>query len=96
MAKHVQQFTHKGWFGICPIYIADIETDCPALTPRVENWFFETLFWISHYMFVVVFAVADFFSHLMHSNWRMGFPICVTGELLVPYLYEYDDAENPR
>lgn len=27
-------FTHKGWFGLCPVYIGDINTEGPCLDPR--------------------------------------------------------------
>ncbi len=30
------QYTHKGWFGICPIYIGKLHSDAPAVAPRWE------------------------------------------------------------
>jgi hypothetical protein len=86
---HTERFTHQGWFGICPIYIRDIETDEPGITPRLDNGFFEFLFWTSHYGFLTFFTVVDFLA----PSWHPGFPIMVTGELLVPYTYEWNDDE---
>jgi hypothetical protein len=85
--KKTEKFTHKGWFGICPVYLADLETDCPNLTPRADDWFHLGLYYVSHYAFIAFFTVAD----TINPSWQPGFPIVVTGELVVPYLYEYDD-----
>lgn len=93
--KHVQLFTHKGWFGLCPVYAADLGTDCPHLTPRVENTFFEVLFTISHWAFLAYFAFMDICASLINREYDGGFPIFVTGELLVPYRYEYEEDEDP-
>lgn len=87
--KKVQLFTHEGWFGICPVYVADIESDAPHLTPRVENWFYESLFWVSHGAFMAFFTVTDF----LFPAWQVGYPIFLTGELLVPHRYEYEENE---
>ena len=27
-------FTHKAWFGWCPVYLADPHTEAPSITPR--------------------------------------------------------------
>ena len=27
-------FTHKGWFGLCPVYIGDINSEGPMLSAR--------------------------------------------------------------
>ncbi|WP_374342606.1 hypothetical protein [Azonexus sp.] len=34
------QHTHKGWFLLCPIYLADVESDGPQIEPRryVPAW----------------------------------------------------------
>lgn len=87
--KRVETFTHEGWFGICPIYANNLDTDCPGITPRGENGFYEFLFFTSHYAFMAFFTVAD----VLAPAWQPGFPIVVTGELLVPHRYEWDDNE---
>lgn len=92
--KHTQLFTHTAWFGVCPVYVADLDTDCPHMTPRTENWFFNSLFFVSHWAFVAYFVVADIVATLVKSDYEPGFPIVVTGELLVPYRYEYEEDED--
>lgn len=41
-------FTHEGWFILCPVYIAEIDTDNPILLAKCKwlNWWFtlQTLF----------------------------------------------------
>lgn len=87
--KKTERFTHAGWFGICPIYISDLDKDIPGLTPRPQNWFTELLFIVSHYGFMAFFTVAD----VINPSWNPGFPIVVTEELLVPFDYEYEEDE---
>lgn len=89
MATRVESFTHKGWFGICPVYVGDLETDCPNVTPRWENWVTTALFLVSHYSFMAFFTVAD----IVNPDWQPGFPLLITEELLVKHLYEYEDDE---
>ena len=34
--------THTAWFWLCPIYLAEIESDAPVPIPRyVPGWWFE-------------------------------------------------------
>lgn len=82
-----ETFTHRGWFGICPVYIGDLDTEIPCLTPLHDNVFFETLFVLSHYGFMAFFTVAD----IINPSWQPGFPIVVTEELLVPHRHEYEE-----
>jgi hypothetical protein len=30
------QYSHRGWFGICPIYLGNLHSDAPAVAPRWE------------------------------------------------------------
>lgn len=30
----VVNFTHYGWFGFCPVLLAELETGCPVIEPR--------------------------------------------------------------
>lgn len=65
-------FTHKGWFRLCPIYIADAETDSPRIEPRIPftGWLIE--------------ASASIFE-LLNAE---AFPIMFTGELRPPKMIE--------
>lgn len=31
----ITQLTHKGWLGLCPVYIGDLCSECPLLVPRL-------------------------------------------------------------
>lgn len=62
-------FTHKGWLGLCPVYIADLESDCPTLEPR--HWVFEPLLDFSTLMF-------QFLGQFVEEP---AFPLRITGEL---------------
>ena len=85
-----QVFTHTGWFGICPVYLANLEAEAVSMTPRKDDTLHEALFHITLWTFHAFFAVVD----VLVPSWQPGYPIQVTGVLLVPYTYEYDDAQN--
>lgn len=79
---------HRGWFGICPVHIGDIESDCPFLIER--HWAFQPLFVISEFMFAATAAVAS----LLDDDFEPMRPIRVTGELAEPIVHdlEFEDA----
>jgi hypothetical protein len=85
----VELFTHKGWFGICPVYIGDLDTDAPRLTPRLDNAFGEFLFGVSHGAHKLAFTVID----ALCPKCDPGFLLLVTEQLLVPYRYEFEKDE---
>lgn len=68
-------FTHKGWFGLCPVYIADAETDSPLLEPR-----FPMTDWLIH----LSAAIFDLLA-------AEAFPIMFTGKLNPPKMIEVED-----
>jgi hypothetical protein len=39
------KWTHKGWFGFCPVYLADDGDGGLMLTPR--RWWFNPLYYLS-------------------------------------------------
>jgi len=70
-------FTHRGWFGVCPIYLDGLG-DGPVLAPR--HWIFEPLLWISE----AAFALANFWLSATDPEFEPGFPIRVTGLIVRP------------
>lgn len=42
------EYTHKGWFLFCPIWIADWDSEVPAVAPRYK---LEPLFWLAKQFF---------------------------------------------
>lgn len=58
-------FTHKGWFGLCPVYMADVETESIRLEPRLPltSW---------------LINLSAFLYNLFGAE---AFPITLTGEM---------------
>lgn len=71
-------FTHKGWFGVCPVYFAGLETGAPLVHPR--HRLFTPLMLLSELLFWVGFRVCEAVSPDFEPNW----PLKVTGELNPP------------
>lgn len=42
------EYTHKGWFLFCPIWIANWQSDCPDVTPRYH---LQPLLWLAMLFF---------------------------------------------
>lgn len=60
----IVMFTHKGWFGLCPVYMAEVETESPRIEPRLP-----LTGWLIH-------LSAAIYSLLGAQSW----PIMFTGE----------------
>lgn len=69
------RLTHKGWFGICPVYIGGLESGVPALFER--STLFVPLFDVSEFLFGICVAVLQWFK----PEYEPAFPIYITGEL---------------
>jgi len=67
-------FTHKGWFGFCPVYMADVETDSIRLEPRIPF-----TGWLIH----LSAAIFD----LLNAE---AFPIKFAGQLKPPKMIAVD------
>lgn len=70
-------YTHKGWVGLCPVYIADIDTEMPDLTSRIPftDWFLE----LNLSAFDLIADAMEFFGAE-----PQGYPIQITGVLSTP------------
>ena len=44
------EYTHKGWFLFCPIWIADWDSEVPVVAPRYT---LEPLFWLADQFFLL-------------------------------------------
>lgn len=67
--------THKGWFGVCPVYIGGLESDAPFLVER--HWSALPLMVLSEAMFAGLIAVKT----AADPEWEPAWPIRVTGEI---------------
>ena len=69
------KYTHKGWFGFCPIFLANTFSDSPDVTSRTE-WLMPVLkfnIWLQE------LAIAA--CTLMDPDWEPTWKIRLTGEL---------------
>jgi hypothetical protein len=73
-------FTHKGWFGLCPVYFSGIESEGPVIDPRRE--------WMNPLMGFseILFAAYIFVRTMIDVTYEPGWPLLVTGELDQPIM----------
>lgn len=69
------KLTHKGWFGICPVYFADLETDAPLVVER--HWIFVPLMLLSEAIFYLAFTAWGMIDPDFEPQW----PLKITGKL---------------
>lgn len=67
----VVHLTRKGWFGFCPVYMSNPDTESPYVVPRIPytDWALPVM----AYMFCFMAWVGCI------EDW--GFPIRITGEV---------------
>ncbi len=68
-------FTHKGWLGPCPIYISNIDSDCPMVHPR--HWVFIPLAWATEMFYLGYFETRRLINWDYEPRWK----ITVTGRI---------------
>lgn len=69
------KYTHKGWFGICPIYIANMHSECPQLIER--SFIFWPLLFISEAGFRLLMVMHS----LVDPDYIPAWPVLITGEI---------------
>lgn len=77
MTTRTITYTHKGWFGVCPVHYANLHTEAPIVEPR--HWLFDPLMWVSELVFGLVFLALD-----VAGRDNPGWPLKVTGSLTPP------------
>ena len=70
-------YTHKGWFGICPIYLGDIEGECNVTA--MHDWL-EWLMDVSEVLMGLAISVRCW----LNPEYEPMFAMRVTGELESP------------
>lgn len=82
------EFTHYGWFGICPVIYADLETEQPRVEPRWD-------------ILAFLFIASEFMQHKymevrsrLDSDCEPNFVLSVSGEFKSPYVREFDIRED--
>ena len=73
-------YTHKGWFGLCPVYIESPYSDEPGMEARYPytDWLMTLSVWI--------YSVCFRLFEVDNPMW----PMRVTGELEDPIVVEYE------
>ena len=70
----MKTYTHKGWFGFCPIYLRNTFTDNPHICPRAK--------WLMPVMRfnIVLQQLAIGACMMVNSDWVPVWKIRLTGE----------------
>jgi hypothetical protein len=70
-----KEFTHVGWFGFCPVYIADVDSDGPTIIERngIPQWWFE-----ANELFL---GACIWICSALNSEYKPNWPIQITGEI---------------
>lgn len=82
--------THKGWFGLCPVYIGSPESEEPLLVPRIPltDWLMDFSDW--------AYRMTGRCMEILAPEWEWpGYPIAITGRLAAPRVIETEDGEEP-
>ena len=74
-------FTHRGWFGICPVYLGGLDTEGPVVDPR--HWTLTPLMMLSEAVYWVVFRCCE----AMNPAFEASFPLRITGKLDPPIIH---------
>lgn len=89
MALVKYTYTHKGWVGICPVYISDISNGNLMVDAR---WWW--LDWL-HSLSVAVYGVLNQMALLVDPDFEPSIPVTVGMKLVKPVTMEFweDDDE---
>lgn len=82
------EFTHYGWFGICPAIYSDLDSEQPRVEPRWR--FLAFLFIASEFM---QHAYMDIRSKL-DGDYEPEFILVVSGEFKNPLVREFEIYEE--
>lgn len=69
--------THHGWFGVCPVYLGDLDTEAPAIAERHPA--LHPLMLLSEALCAVAFWCIS-----VMGREPPGWPLLVTGQLESP------------
>lgn len=79
------EFTHYGWFGLCPVILANIDTDCPTIEARWAflDWFFTFSEFLQN-TYIDLRTKID-------AGYEPYFSITVSGKFKETVIIEYED-----
>lgn len=79
------EFTHKGWFGLCPVYMSKPFSGCPEIEPIYP--FTDWLMDFSAFVYGLCFKMAGALNPEFEPLW----PFTRITELKEPIQAEYED-----
>lgn len=81
--KQTIEFTHYGYFGICPVMFADLESGAPHIEPRFK------LGWL---MDISESLIGLYFNFRINRDpgYEPMFPLLVKGEFKTPKILEFE------
>lgn len=79
-------YTHKGWFGLCPVYLAGLDSDGPNVDPRHLSlgWLMD----LSEAVFGSYIYLRTMFNPAFEPMW----PLVITDELATPIIRTHGDG----
>lgn len=80
--------THKGWFGLAPVYFGNLESEAPAVIER--HWSLGWLIDVSD----AFFQLANVLASIANADHEPFFALRVTGELTPPKVVMFDEVED--
>lgn len=80
-------YTHKGWFGLCPVYLARLSSPAPVVEPR--HW---SLAWLMD-LTELLFACAFMLRMVADPHYEPQWPLQITGKLQPPKVEVVEDDE---
>ena len=78
-------YTHKGWFGLCPIYLAEIDSPAPYCDPR--HWSLAWLMTVSDAIYSLCFWLGSY----LNPDYVPAWPLLVSGVLKTPIIRTRED-----
>lgn len=85
--KRTITYTHKGWFGLCPVYVGNLDGGAVELEAR--HWTLEWLFDLSEIILGICFAC----NALIDPHFDAMWPIKLTGKLGTPRVIEAEQED---
>lgn len=70
--------THKGWFGVCPVYFGALQSEAPHVYER--HGLLAPLMTLSEWIYAATFFV----GRLVNPEFEPSWPLRITGQLANP------------
>lgn len=85
MSKVKVTYTHKGWMGLCPVYMTNPYGNEPPAVDARHAW----LEWL-HSLSINIYGLLFFLATAINPRYEPLWPLRVTGELNEPKTMEFE------